>query len=420
MKEVMRCGLRSLYAEKTENYINPLANRGGMPRSLFFPLDRIQPSEILSQYSEWIFFTLILIFFISVSGITLRKHFDKPYVKPLIISAGLMLTVGVFRFKDSLADIFEGWGILGTVMLVIMAATIPYGLCRGFGMHGGKAFYLTYIMLYIISWARFPYLYHSLADHNMGLINLGLLLLFFVAIFKVVRLPKLSSFKPGTLSGSGDVMPELGEELSLEDKERRLLNTQAKGMTRVELRNVKDIAYELKEIQRIIEAHRNTLPREERDRISHILREIAREEDLFYRNIQGLKKLFQRIDSADSKHLRGLKERMKRGEGKEKEIIKGELGEEGEKLKIEESIMALERRLGQHLTSFHTSLMGAVEHISVSPYPYDAKPYLEKARLIIEDIMKELKETKALEEDLIKLTRIEKRLLKKEEKSVEP
>ena len=101
-------------------------------------------------------------------------------------------------------------------------------------------------------------------------------------------------------------------------------------------------------------------------------------------------------------------------------LIKGELGEEGEKLKIEESIMALERRLGQHLTSFHTSLMGAVEHISVSPYPYDAKPYLEKARLIIEDIMKELKETKALEEDLIKLTRIEKRLLKKEEKSVEP
>jgi len=53
-----------------------------MPSSLFSPFDAIQPSQILSQYSEWIYFTLILVFFISISGIALRKHFDKPYVKP--------------------------------------------------------------------------------------------------------------------------------------------------------------------------------------------------------------------------------------------------------------------------------------------------------------------------------------------------
>jgi len=56
-----------------------------MPSSLFLPLDRFKPSEILSQYSEWVYFTFILVFFVSVAGITLRKHFDKPYVKPLII-----------------------------------------------------------------------------------------------------------------------------------------------------------------------------------------------------------------------------------------------------------------------------------------------------------------------------------------------
>ncbi len=92
-----------------------------MPSSLFFPLDTLRPSDILVQYSEWVYFTL-------------RKHFDKPYVKPLIISVGLMLTVGVFRFKEHVGRVFDGWGILGTILLVAMAATIPYGLCRGFGL----------------------------------------------------------------------------------------------------------------------------------------------------------------------------------------------------------------------------------------------------------------------------------------------
>ena len=101
-----------------------------MPSSLFLPLDRFQPSEILAQYSEWVYFTLILVFFVSVAGITLRKHFDKPYVKTLIISVGLMLTVGVFRFKDQVVEVFEGWGILGTILLVVMAATIPTIYCH--------------------------------------------------------------------------------------------------------------------------------------------------------------------------------------------------------------------------------------------------------------------------------------------------
>jgi Na+/H+ antiporter NhaA len=65
-----------------------------MPSSLLFPLDQIKPSQVLAQYPEWIYFTLVLVFFVSLSGIALRKHFDKPYVKPLIISVGLMLTFG--------------------------------------------------------------------------------------------------------------------------------------------------------------------------------------------------------------------------------------------------------------------------------------------------------------------------------------
>ena len=105
-----------------------------MPSYALFPIDLVKPSEILSQYSEWIYFTLILVFFIAIAGITLRRHFDTPYLKPLIISVGLILTTGVFYFKEMLTSIIRGWGIMGAVLLVIVGATIPYGLSRGFGL----------------------------------------------------------------------------------------------------------------------------------------------------------------------------------------------------------------------------------------------------------------------------------------------
>jgi hypothetical protein len=385
-----------------------------MASSMLFPLDQIKPSEILTQYSEWIYFTLVLIFFISVAGITLRKHFDRPYVKPLIISAGLMLTVGVFRFKDSLANIFEGWGIIGTILLAIMAATIPYGLCRGFGVGASRSFFLTYILIYILSWVKFPDLYHALADHNLGMVNLGLLIVFFIAIFKVVRFSKLPSFTSTNVGGSEPIRSEIGREIGLEDNEQRAVKRQAEKMTKFEIHSVEDIAEQLAEIQSIIKTHRNNLPREERERIAHILREISKEEQVFTRNIAKLKKLFEGIDTVDLKHLQELKERMAQVQGKEREMVKAEFREEGEKLKLEKAIFDLEKKLGQYLASFNQYLVSAVDHIRSSPYPYDAKPYLEKASVVVKDIIELLKETKALEEKLVRLTKLEKRTLKKE------
>ena len=235
-----------------------------MPSSLFFPLDRFQPSEIIAQYSEWIYFTLLLIFFISIAGITLRKHFDRPYVKPLIISVGLMMTFAVFRFKEVLTTIFEGWGILGTIILVIVVATIPYGLCRGFGMPAGKAFYLSYILIYILSWVKYPQVYETLGEQNLGLINLGLLILFFVAIYKMIRFSKLPSFTPAGFKDSDPIETEINHDLKTEVQEERIVTGEAEKISKLELRTVQDIANALAEIQRVIETHGNNLPKEER------------------------------------------------------------------------------------------------------------------------------------------------------------
>jgi len=84
---------------------------------------------------------------------------------------------------------------------------------------------------------------------------------------------------------------------------------------------------------------------------------------------------------------------------------------------FEKAIFDFEKKLGQYLTSFNQCLTSAVDHIRGSPYPYDTKSYLEKARGVLKDIMEMLKETKALEEKLIRLTKVERKFLKKEQQT---
>jgi hypothetical protein len=388
-----------------------------MAPSLLFPLDQIKPGEILSKYSDWLYFTLVLVFFVSISGIALRKHFEKPYVKPLIISVGLMLTFSVFRYRERLTAIFEGWGILGTILLVAIVGIIPYGLARGFGIPGGKAFYLTYILFYILSWVKFPVVYHSLADQNLGLVNLGLLVLFFVAIFKLVKFSKLPSLDPTKFESARPVRSAIDQEVQVEGDENRLIKSRAEKMTKIEIRSVEDIAEALAEIQQIVSTRRNALTQEERERIARILKDISKDEDIFKKSLKNLQELFLRIDAVDAKHLQELRERMAKVDGKERQVVKTEIVEEEEKIRIEKAILEFERKLGQYLNSFNKFILEAVEHLKRSLYPYDANAPLSQARAVLKGILEMAKETKLLEDRLIKLTKTERKLLKKEQKT---
>ena len=150
----------------------------------------------------------------------------------------------------------------------------------------------------------------GLADQNLGFINLGLLILFFVAIYKVVKFGKLSSVTPKNLADSSPLRPEIDREIKVEDEEKGLITGQVEKMTKIELRTVEDIAKALSEIERILETHRNNLPREERERIGHILTQISKDEEIFKRSVRNLQKLFQRLDIVDAKHFSELKENV--------------------------------------------------------------------------------------------------------------
>jgi hypothetical protein len=388
-----------------------------MAEAILYPLDRILPSQLLSQFSEWIYFSLILVFFISVAGITLRKHFDRPYVKPLIISVGLMLTVGVFMFKNQLVMIFEGWGILGLILLVILVATIPYGLCRGYGMPAKKAVYLTYILFYIVACFKFPVFYHSLASHNLGLVNLGLLILFFVAVFKMIPFGKSRNNYVNDLVRTSSFRPEIQQEMETQNKEKNLVKNTAVKITKVEIRTIKDMTKALAEIQRIVETNNNNLSREEREKITHTLQKLSDKENVLKVGFSSLKKNLQKINTIDTKQLQNLKERLKKASEKEQKIIKPEIEFEEKKLKTEKIILDLEVRLNQYITSFNKFLGQSVEQLGQPEKLFEVKDNLYKARILLNDISEMLKETIRLEEKLVNLTQVEKTLLKKEKKT---
>lgn len=389
-----------------------------MPSTLFFPLDRIQPSQILSQYSEWIYFIIIFIFFISISGITLRRHFEKPYVKPLILAVGLMMTIGVFRFKGLLVSLFEGWGIVGSLLLVFVSATIPYGLCRGFGLNTGKAFYLTYILFYILSWVQFPEFYYALADKNLGLVNLGLLIIFVLAIFKLIKFRKSPSSESYRGKGVESRRPEIDHEIEEEVNEKDTLKSKIGPLTKIEIRTLEDMSEALAEIQRTVESHGNSISQEDRLKIARMLENMSKKESVFQKVTEKIRSLLKQIEIRDVNQLKELEQRIATAEGKEKRILQVEMAGEQEKLKMEKTINRFESRLNQGLVSLNEHLRLANQLLRNSPYPNDAKPSLSHAREVLKDIFEISKETEILEKKLAKLINREKSWMRKEKKSV--
>jgi hypothetical protein len=95
----------------------------------------------------------------------------------------------VFRFKEHVVEVFEGWGILGTILL---------------------------------------------AESNFGLVSLILLIVFFVAVFNVFKPGKLFSFSKGDLVSDGPVAREIDREIAVENQEREMVAEGAEKMTRIE------------------------------------------------------------------------------------------------------------------------------------------------------------------------------------------
>ena len=380
---------------------------------MFLPLDQIKPSEILHQYTEWIYFALMLVFFIAIAGLTLKRHFDRPYVKPLIVSVGLMLTVGMFKFKHVLPRIFEAMGMVGSIALIFVAAMIPYGLSRGFGMRAGKAFYVTYILLYLIGWVQFPDFYFFLGERNLGFINLILLIVFIVAAIKVAWPDNGFSFKGSGLDGTATQKPDIDREIGVQNRETQLMKDKAEPNTRIEIRTLADLKRSLEKIRNIVQSRKNNLSRNERGQVGRLVQDILKKEGLLKSSMVRLKKLYTQMKAWDQQQLKAQKARLQKLQGEEKKVLQAEIAAEVQKLQLEKQIFALESALDPKIVLFNQNLGQAVNQIR-SAYTYGAKPYLDQSATVLTSILTLLRKVKRIEEQLESMIKTERKLLQSE------
>jgi hypothetical protein len=238
--------------------------------------------------------------------------------------------------------------------------------------------------------------------------------LFIVAIIRLVKFGKWSPKISTNLNNSSTYDSEIGNEIGMQGVEKSMIKKQAEKIAKIEIRTVDDIVRFLEQINQVIEKHRNNLPLEERNKISNILKEIVKKEQIFRKALLNLHKLFKRISVYDVNQFENQKKRMANVAEKERKILKEEMIGEEEKLKIEKAIFGFEEKLNHYVDSFNKNLGLAIDHLKASPYPYDVKPYLSNALLVLKEISEILKEMKILEEKLVSLSTREKKLLKKE------
>ena len=384
------------------------------------PLDSILPQDILSRYSEWIYFFLVLIFFIAVAGIALRKHFERPYVRPLIVVVGILLTLAVFGQRQVLALIFEGWGTLGTILLVLLVAVIPFGLARGFGLPASRAFWLTYALFYILAWMHFPGLFDSLANHNLGIINIILLILFVISLWQVLRFKlrsgKFGGQKPDSWAPENRFNPEFDKEDQIESAEIRALKKEAIPVTIKELHSIKDIEESLLHCQELVQRHHQSLDREDREKLASLVKSILGHETVLKRGAERLRKNFQRLAAVDHNQLKEKKNRLHQVEGREKDILKAEIKRAEERAKIEVAINEYNSRLDSIIGEFDRQLGIVIEMLRNSRYPGDALPFIASARGVLRDIRMVTSSMKNLEKRADATIREEQELLSRERK----
>ena len=359
-----------------------------MASATFFPLDLISPGQLISEYSEWIYFVLIMIFFMAVAGIALRRHFQHPYVKPLIVAIGLLMAVAVFQKRQYLSLILESWGTLGSLLLFGIAAVIPFGLAKGLGLPAGRASWLSYVLLYLLAWAHLPGFFQELINRGLGIINLVLLVLFVLAIWKGFRIrlarPKWSaSAKDGSLDKweqrDRDDSAELDHELKVDQTEAKALKKEALPMTSKELKSYEDVEETLKAIQKIINASKGSLSNEEKEKIVALLRTTANIRRFIQAVASRLKTIFQRINALDEKQISEMRDRYKNAKGKKQKLIKEELAHENEKLVLRQTVGKLASRMSVNLKAFDDCLNRAVNIFRSSKDPMQSLPALDQS-----------------------------------------
>ena len=388
------------------------------------PFDHIKPGPFIARYQDWIVFTLLLFFFWSVVGIALRKKFEgSRYFKVLLTAVSLMLAIGTYFaiYSGRLHLSLQGLGLFGAILLFVVIFFIIFGLMRSYGMRASTALPFGFVLFYISLWAVSPNILHNLAD-IFPPANGILILLFAVSLFKIVSAffrhsrhsPVESARELKQMDLSSPDASEIDQELNEDRKEMRFLKRKTMRITKKDIKTVDDIADYLKQMIQVIEKKGNEIDSEEIAEITHILRRIAKKENILK---SGTKLIKEHLAVYEAKHKKDIAEMEKRlletKDKKQKKVIEEEIDYQRKMLQALDFIEKNEHRIIEFSRSFNRLLASAVQKLK-SHSPGDALSDLEQSFNGLKEIKHIFEKQKELEKYLRKTNRRTISDLKKE------
>ena len=399
-----------------------------MPSTYQFldPFTYIKPGPFISEYSDWILFSLLLVLFISAAGIGLHKRFQgNQYLKPLIISLGLLMATGTYYsiYRGWLYLNMEGFGFFGAIIVLLLIFFILFGMIRGYGMRLSNALPIAFSLFYISLWAVSPNIFDTIAQ-IFPLLN-GILLIIFIAsviksisaFFRYSKSPLSSATKLSRSEIHQPDEPEIEDEVNFEEKERHDIRSGTMKLSLQEIKSVDQIDRYLKKILKILKST-DVLTPDQKDQISTNLKNIGQVKIHFQEGLDRLNQHIKIYKAGDRNEINELRKRFSKVKDKKKKTeIEHEWTFERKKLEIFDFINAYSSKITVFLDTFDSLIRNAVNHIERNN-PKEAINPIKTARKYLKQTGDILKKLVKYEIYILRLSETEEKELIREKKGI--
>jgi len=385
--------------------------------TLFSPLQNLDIANFYSLNHSWIDFFIFLCLFVSVAKLTIGRRFQGREGRILSAVVGLVLALSLSLAEMKMGFSIGSFGPIAAAIVIFLMGLVIFYLIRSVGAGFGPAGSLAFIITYFLIRATAPNFFLWIEENQWtGFVHLGLVIALIISFWKVTSAflsrGRMESWGR-SLENSHDPALDLKPNMTMQKDEKSLIKRSLERVTKKGIKDAKEIVEDLKEMIRIVEEYGDT------DKGKHLIAEkikdIAPKENQILRQLAFLKELSEKIENFDLKSFRDFKARWDKVPEKERDIAKEEILLEKRKILSEETLRKLESALEQYDKDFRYSLNMAVASLR-SSQPSQARGWLSRALKSEEEALRSSQEMKGLEDQLLKLTKLEYKTLKKESK----
>ena len=386
--------------------------------TLFRPLHDLRIIDFYTRNHYWVDFMIFLAIFIPVARLTIGKRFGGRDGRTVSIVIGVVLALSLSLMERKMGFSIRSFGPIAATILIFLVALIVFSLVKTAGSSRITSGAIAMIVTYFLMRAAVPSFFLWLESNRWtAWLHAVLVVAIAVSFFKLIKRIRLES-QVGSIGNSlghlHSSSTDTPRNTEMEREEASLIRTRLQRFTRKGIKQSKDIIEELEEMIRIVDEYGDT--DHGRKLIAQRINQIRPRENLILKQLAFLKDLSRKIESFDTRSFKELKTRLNRIPPKERDTVTQEILLEKRKILSEEKLRELETVLERYDNDFRYCLRMTTASL-IAHRPVQAGDWLSKAIECEKRAIDAFNEMKRLEDRLLKLTQIEFKAFKSQEKA---